>query len=60
VTHVKVCPKCSSENIKIDPSNVKAAVGLSATVYVCLDCSYSGLIFPEIDKKIPEKPEKKV
>lgn len=54
---VKVCPKCGSENIKADPQNAKAAVGLSTPVYLCLDCGHSGVLFPEIDKKIPNQKE---
>jgi len=52
---VKVCPKCGSENVKIDPGNPKAAAGFSTTSYICLDCGFSGNLFPEIEKKLPEK-----
>jgi hypothetical protein len=55
---VKVCPKCASENVKIDPQNAKAAVGLSVPVYLCLDCGFSGPLFPEIEKKMPEQEKK--
>ena len=51
---VKVCPKCGSENVKIDPTNVRSAVGLSQPHYLCLDCGFSGQFFPEIDKDIPK------
>ncbi len=50
---VKVCPKCGSENVKHDPQNAKAAAGFSPPVYLCLDCGFSGLLFPEIDRKVP-------
>ena len=55
---VKVCPKCGSENVKMDPYNAKAAVGFSAPSYLCLDCGHSGALFPEIDKKVPEQEKK--
>lgn len=47
---VKVCPKCGSENVKPDPENVKASVGLSTSSYLCLDCGFTGSLFPEIQK----------
>ena len=50
---VKVCPKCGSENVKIDTDNVKAAFGLSVSTYKCLDCLFSGPLFPEIEKEVP-------
>ena len=45
---VKVCPKCGSENVKADHTNVKASVGLGAASYLCLDCGFAGSLFPEI------------
>lgn len=51
---VKVCPKCGSEDVKHDPDNVKASVGLSASSYLCLDCGFTGSLFPEIQKDIPK------
>lgn len=51
---VKVCPKCGSENVKADPTNVKALVGLSTASYLCLDCGFSGNFFPEIQKDVPK------
>lgn len=54
---VKVCPKCGSENVKTDPTNPKAAAGFSVPSYMCLDCGFSGNLFPEIDK--PEEKEEK-
>ena len=50
---VKVCPKCGSENVKIDTDNVKAVVVLSVSAYKCLDCLFSGHLFPEIEKEVP-------
>ncbi len=50
---IKVCPKCGSENVKLDPTNAKASVGLSASVYLCLDCGFTGSVFPEIQKDVP-------
>jgi len=54
---VKVCPKCGSENVKIDPHNPKAAAGFSTPSYICIDCGFSGTLFPEIEKKLSGKPE---
>lgn len=51
---VKVCPKCGSENVKADPTNVKAAAGFSTFSYLCLDCGFSGSLFPEIHKEAPK------
>ncbi len=51
---VKVCPKCGSDNVRIDADNKSAAVGLSVPAYVCLDCGFSGHVFPEIDKDVPK------
>lgn len=51
---VKVCPKCGSENVKVDPTNVRSAVGLSQPYYLCLDCGFSGQFFPEIDRDVPK------
>lgn len=48
---VKVCPKCGSENVRIDPTNPKAAAGFSAASYLCIDCGFTGQFFPEIDKE---------
>ena len=55
---VKVCPKCGSENVKVDTDNVKAAVGLSVPAYKCLDCFFSGPLFPEIEKEMPHSSSK--
>ena len=56
IVAVKVCPKCGSENVKVDTDNVKAAVGLSVPSYKCLDCWFSSPLFPEIDKEMPPVP----
>lgn len=50
---VKVCPKCGSEQVKIDPTNPKSAAGLGMLNYMCLDCGFSGSLFPEIEKDAP-------
>ncbi|MEK6837191.1 MAG: hypothetical protein AABX69_00945 [Nanoarchaeota archaeon] len=57
---VKVCPKCGSENVKADPYNPKAAAGLSVPSYMCIDCGFSGNLFPEIDKGAQPVEDKKV
>ena len=54
---VKVCPKCGSENVKIDTDNPRASAGLSVPNYVCMDCGFSGQIFPEISKEIPKEED---
>ena len=51
---VKVCPKCGSENVKVDYTNVKAAAGFGTASYLCLDCGFTGSLFPEIDKEVPK------
>ncbi len=51
---VKVCPKCGSENIKVD-TNPKVAAGFSPPVYPCIDCGFSGSMFPEIRRETAEK-----
>ena len=48
---VKVCPKCGSENVKVDHTNAKAAAGFGAASYLCLDCGFTGSLFPEINKE---------
>ena len=53
---VKVCPKCESENIKVDTDNARAAAGLSVPSYKCLDCGFSGQLFPGIDKEVTSLP----
>ena len=53
---VKVCPKCGSENIKVDTDNARAAAGLSVSSYKCLDCGFSGQLFPEIYKEVASLP----
>lgn len=50
VPAVKVCPKCGSENVKVDPNNPKVAAGFSPPVYLCVDCGFTSPMFPEIDK----------
>lgn len=45
---VKVCPKCGSENIKADPSKFPQ---FHAPSSLCLDCGFSGPLFPEIEKE---------
>ena len=49
---VKVCPKCGSENVKVDTDNARAAAGLSVPCYKCMDCWFSGPLFPEIDRDV--------
>ena len=49
MNQVRICPKCGSENNKVDFTNPKSAVGMSQTNYLCLDCGFSGPIFPEIE-----------
>ena len=48
---VKVCPKCGSENVKVDPTNPASALGFITLTYLCGDCSFSGQFFPEIEKE---------
>ncbi len=48
---IKVCPKCGSENVKQDPNKFLIA---HAPTSLCLDCGFSGPLFPEIEKDIPE------
>jgi transposase-like protein len=58
VPAVKVCPKCGSENVKADPSKLPQ---FHAPSYLCLDCGFTGNLFPEIDKDAPsEKSNEKV
>lgn len=45
-THVKVCPKCSSINIKIDLTH--AFLGETST-HTCEECGYTNTFFPEVD-----------
>lgn len=54
---VKVCPKCGSENVKADPSKLPQ---FHAPSYLCLDCGFSGNMFPEIDKSVQQSEDKKV
>ena len=57
---VKVCPKCGNENVKVDHTNAKAAAGFGIASYLCLDCGFTGSLFPEIDKEVPKQdPEEK-
>lgn len=50
---VRVCPKCGSENVKVDPNNPKAAAGFSHPIYCCMDCGCTSPIFPEIERDAP-------
>ena len=49
--YVKVCPKCGSENVKQDPNKFPQ---FHAPTSLCIDCGFSGPLFPEIEKDIPE------
>jgi hypothetical protein len=45
---VKICPRCKSTNISIDPTNpLFGSEGLPPT-YICNKCNYTNKIFPEI------------
>ena len=55
---VKVCPKCGSENVKVDPTNPAGALGFRTLTYLCGDCSFSGQFFPEIEKEMPHADSK--
>ena len=48
---IKICPKCGSENIKADPSKFPQ---FHAPSLICLDCGFSGILFPEIEKEFPQ------
>ena len=46
---VKFCPKCKSSNIEKE-LNVLLAVG-APQKWICKECGYYGLMFPEINEK---------
>ncbi|MEM5872429.1 MAG: hypothetical protein QXD55_01005 [Candidatus Aenigmatarchaeota archaeon] len=50
---VKICPKCGSENIEIEP-RIK-----TNKVYVCKECGFSSLNFTEIPKKWADELQKR-
>ncbi len=45
---VKVCPRCSSRNVEVAKSAAIAFTGY-LTPYVCGNCSYSSILFPEVE-----------
>ncbi len=48
MVNVKVCPRCSSRKVEVAKSAAIAFTGY-LTPYVCGNCSYSSILFPEIE-----------
>ena len=51
---VRVCPKCESKNVDIDP-----VIGNIAPFYICKSCGFGGPLFPEVSLKESKKIEEK-
>ncbi|HLC55909.1 MAG TPA: hypothetical protein VJJ23_01605 [Candidatus Nanoarchaeia archaeon] len=50
--YIKICPKCRSLNIKVENA---LTTGFLPNSYICINCKYKGMIFPEIEISRLEK-----
>ena len=53
----KFCPKCKSFNVEKE-FNVLLAAGVPQK-WICKECGYYGIIFPEVDEKNINKIKRK-
>ena len=49
--YVKICPKCGSDEIGVDFSNLLVWVYGTTVIYKCNQCGHRGDTFPEMTKK---------
>src|SRR3989338_5337048 len=51
---VRICPRCNSRKVEVAKSAAIAFTGY-LTPYVCGNCSYSSILFPEVELEKTKK-----
>ncbi|MBW1838884.1 MAG: hypothetical protein JRI49_03030 [Deltaproteobacteria bacterium] len=57
--YVAVCPKCGSDDVKMETNPAYATSGLNMQFKQCMNCGHHGQFFPEVPKsKVTKNPKK--
>ena len=55
MVRMRACPKCKSLDVHPDLSLSSIALGEIFNKYLCSNCGYNSVFFPEIDVNIKKK-----
>ena len=59
-TKARICPKCGSLDVETDYTRGLHFIGGILAHYICKDCKFSSVLFPEVDEDQIENFRKKI